>query len=154
MKRTAGDEAERAHKKLNGAAKGANGKHFLVHKHLLSGLGGGWANTPPFSGDEDRLYRWVTEPALWARIIMDNLAPKLQQRLVQLHAALHDSIDASGFVCWRTLPPLKPGVTVTLCSKGLRPVSAQLPAVSLKQHRLTSSSHFGACWVARSHVGC
>ena len=39
--------------------------HYSVNKHLLATLGGGWVNMPPFAGDEDKLYRWMAEPALW-----------------------------------------------------------------------------------------
>ena len=102
-------DEKRSHKKqqVAGSQSKSATKHLLVHKHLLAGLGGGWANAPPFSGDEDRLYRWIAEPALWARIVYGNLEPKLQQRLVQLHAALHTA-STPGFVCWRTLQPIKP----------------------------------------------
>ena len=37
--------------------------HYHVNKQILASLGGGWENTPPFSGDEDKLYRWMAEPA-------------------------------------------------------------------------------------------
>jgi hypothetical protein len=134
-------------------------KQFHVHKQLLSALGGGWANAPPFSGDEDRLYRWIAEPALWARIVMDGIEPRVQQRLVQLHAGLHDGIDASGFVCWRALPAARPAVSVRVASsarahgKTVPTVHATLPRVAIRQHQMAPSSRFGAGWEARSHAG-
>ena len=94
----------------------AKAPHYFVNKHLLASLGGGWVNMPPFSGDEDRLYRWVAEPAIWGRVVMGNLDQRTQQRLVGLHAALHDGIDASGFVLWRSFPPARRAMTVTLKS--------------------------------------
>ncbi len=103
---------------------------FSVNKRMLDGLGGSWAGVPPFSGDEDKLYRWVAEPALWGRVVMgrqsETEAARVQQRIVQHHAALHDALDASGFVLWRTLQP-----------------KTKLPA----------SSRFGPEWEMRAHEG-
>ena len=129
---------------------------FSVDKHLLASLGGKWENTPPFSGDEDRLYRWIAEPALWARVIMSDLEPRTQQRLIGLHAALHDNLDASGFVLWRALPPLHEheGLCVTLHSAALPSVPQRLalPRVTIRQGKLISSSRFGEVWNMRSYA--
>ena len=99
---------------------------LCVHKSTLDELGGGWVGVPPFSGDEDRLYRWIAEPALWARVVLGDADPAAQRRIIQHHAALHDALDASGFVLWRSLPP-----------------SEKLPA----------SSRFGPGWAVRTLVG-
>jgi hypothetical protein len=133
--------------------------HYYVNKHLLASLGGGWTNMPPFSGDEDKLYRWVAEPALWARVIMGDVEPRMQQRLIGLHAGLHDGIDASGFVLWRSFAPTRPGLTVSVqattapghCKKVTQQIT--LPSVTIRQHKLTPSSHFGEGWEMRTHVG-
>ena len=147
------DSARRPSKKANVA--GAKSTHYSVNKHLLASLGGGWTNMPPFAGDEDRLYRWMAEPALWARVIMGDLEPRTQQRLVGLHAALHDGLDASGFVLWRTMPPLREGLTVTLhtAASPIAPQRITLPRVTLRQSKLAPSSRFGAGWEVRSCAG-
>ena len=133
--------------------KAAAAKHYAVNKHLLAGLGGGWANMPPFAGDEDRLYRWIAEPALWARVVLDTCESRVQQRLVQLHAALHDGLDASGFICWRTLPPVQPPTSVTMKLPGVPAVRTQLPRVTIRQHKMTPSIRFGEGWESRSQYG-
>lgn len=138
------------------ASRQSSAPRISVDKHLLSSLGGGWDNTPPFSGDEDRLYRWMAEPALWARITMRDVDPRTQQRLVGLHAALHDTLDASGFMLWRKLEPRRTeGLTVTLGSSDRRvaPQRLTLPCVSLKQSKLVPSSRYGADWELRSFAG-
>ena len=129
--------------------------HYSVNKHLLASLGGGWINMPPFAGDEDRLYRWMAEPALWARVIMGEVEPRAQQRLIGLHAALHDGLDASGFVLWRSLPPLRPSLTITVRSTASTstPQARMLPRVSFRQSRLIPSERFGSDWEARTHPG-
>lgn len=129
--------------------------HYQVTKHFLASLGGGWTNTPPFAGDENHFYRWIAEPALWARVVLGDVEPRTQQRLIGLHAGLHDAIDASGFVLWRTFPPAKRGLFVSLktaASPG--PQRLSLPNVSIKQAKLTPSSHFAReTWACRTHVG-
>ena len=128
-------------------------KTYAITPRQLVTLGGGWEGLPPFSGDEDRLYRWLAEPALWARIVMKDLEPRMQQRLVQLHAAIHDGLDASGYVCWRTLPALQSGLRVTFKATGLGDTVAELPRVTVRQQQFTPSSRFGEGWEARSFAG-
>ena len=125
-----------------------------ISQQFLASLGGAWANTPPFCGDEDRLYRWMAEPALWARLIMGDVEPRTQQRLIGLHAALHDGLDASGFMLWRTLPPIADqGLTITLRSAACHSRhSVQLPKVTIKQAKLAPSSRFGSGWGLRSYT--
>ena len=94
---------------------------FHVTAAGLNSLGGPWVGAPAFSGSEEALYRWVAEPALWARIVMGDIeeSPRIQQRLGQLHAAMHDALDASGFILWRSFPPIDKRLTVTLRQKGV-----------------------------------
>ena len=127
---------------------------MAISQQFLASLGGAWANTPPFCGDEDRLYRWMAEPALWARLIMGDVEPRTQQRLIGLHAALHDGLDASGFMLWRTLPPIADqGITITLRSAACHSRhSVQLPKVTIKQAKLAPSSRFGSGWGLRSYT--
>ena len=145
----------RPSKKL--AAPPAKPPHYAATKHLLTSLGGGWAGMPPFSGDEDRLYRWIAEPALWARVIMGDVEPRTQQRLIGLHAGLQEGINASGFVLWRSLPPMRPPLKVTVRAavetRRINNSAVALPHVSLKQAKFAPSSHYGAGWEARSHAG-
>lgn len=150
--------APRSHKRKTPEPAEAGGPSserpvYHVNKHVLSRLGGTWEGVPPFAGDEDKLYRWISEPALWARLVMGDLDAGEQRRLVQLHAALHDGLDASGFVLWRSLPAFKPTASVTLRTNGLPDRRVELPRVAVKQHVLTPSSHFGDGWEARSHEG-
>lgn len=152
------DGAPRSHKRkpVTPAPAGAASSEspvYHVNKHVLARLGGAWEGVPPFAGDEDKLYRWVSEPALWARLVMGDLDARQQQRLVQLHAALHDGLDASGFVLWRALPALRPAAAITLRTNGLPDRRTELPRVALKQAKLAPSSRFGAGWEARSHEG-
>ena len=151
-KRAAADEDARPCKKHKHADERKRAS-FSVTPRQLAGLGGAWEGVPPFSGDEDRLYRWLAEPALWARLIMHDLEPRTQQRLVQLHAGIHDGIDASGYVCWRTLPAVQPAMRVTLQAAGLRGASAAMPRVTIRQQHFLPSSRFGEGWEARSFAG-
>lgn len=139
----------------NKRKKGSAGPPALaITKKLLEGMGGPWEGLPPFSGDEDKLYRWVAEPALWGRVIFDKMDHRTQQRLVQLHAALHDGMDASGFVLWRTMPPLvQEGLALTMRHGNVAPFRRQLPKVTLKQAKFPPSSRFGDEWEMRSHAG-
>jgi len=131
----------------------AERKTYSVTPRQLVMLGGAWEGVPPFAGDEDRLYRWLAEPALWARLVMNDLEPRMQQRLVQLHAGVHDGLDASGCVCWRTRPALQPGLRVTLRASGVPGMSAELPRVTFRQQQFIMSSRFAEGWEARSFAG-
>ena len=149
----AAEEEEDARPAKSRKTKEPSKASYAVTPRQLVMLGGFWEGVPPFNGDEDRLYRWLAEPALWARLVMNDLEPRVQQRIVQLHAGIHDGLDASGFVCWRTLPPLQPGVRVSLRAYGLKGTSVDLPRVTIKQLQFLPSSRFGEGWEARSFAG-
>ena len=95
--------------------------------------------------EHSQLYRWISEPALWARLVLDDLdrANRAQARLGQLHALLHDALDASGFILWRSFPALRSGMAVTLKQLGREPNRIELARVSIKQadmhHALSST---------------
>jgi len=44
-----------------------------VPKSGLEALGGEWANLAPFAGDENALYEWISDPALWAQVVLGDL---------------------------------------------------------------------------------
>ena len=130
---------------------------YTLNNKIFQTLGGRWENLPPFVGDESKLYRWIAEPALWGRIIMgENCEPRAQQRIVGLHAALHDGLDASGFVLWRTFHPLQKPCSLTVRSAGesrIPDTRLQLPSVTIRQQKLQRSSRFGEGWEMRTHAG-
>ena len=70
---------------------------YDIGTQSLKQMGGGWCTAEPYVGDEEGFYRWIAEPTLWAKV----LAP-IEARLRQLHVALHEALDASGFVLWRS----------------------------------------------------
>lgn len=132
---------------------------YTVNNTIFRTLGNRWENLPPFVGDEDKLYRWIAEPALWGRIIMGGEGGhemRTTQRIVGLHAALHDGLDASGFVLWRTFHPKRQPLSVTVKSSQeirIPTQRMQLPNVTIRQQKLQPSSRFGEGWEIRSHVG-
>ena len=97
------------------------------------------------------------QPASGA-VVMGNLDQRTQQRLVDLHAALHDGIDASGFVLWRSFPPARRAMTVTLKSTTAadRRVPPHLrlalpPCPPPGEAR--AGSRFGEGWECHTHAG-
>ena len=124
----AAEEEEDARPAKSRKTKEPSKASYAVTPRQLVMLGGFWEGVPPFNGDEDRRYRWLAEPALWARLVMNDLEPRVQQRIVQLHAGIHDGLDASG-------------------------LSVDLPRVTIKQLQFLPSSHFGEGWEARSFAG-
>ena len=128
---------------------------FDVSKKVLKKLG--WPeDIEPFSGNEDDMYRWVTEPELWASVLMGDVEARARRRFAQLHSGLHEEMHASGFVLWRVLPPLPQPFYITVRhskSPQLPTRRVAYPAVTLKRHRLVASSHFKDGWEMRSHVG-
>ena len=64
-------------------------KMYNIPPSGLTSLGGGWAGVPAFSGNEEQFYRWVSEPALWSRLVLTGLGGRTQHRLSQHHAAMH-----------------------------------------------------------------
>ena len=123
----------------------ASSHTYNVSTSGLAKLGGGWSGAPPYVGGEEGLYRWIAEPTLWARV----LAP-VEQRLRQLHVALHDALDASGFVLWRAFPPLHARLTVVLRQASVPPSRLELQRVTIRQAKLQPSSRFGPDWEMRS----
>jgi len=128
---------------------------FKVDRDVLASLA--WEGASTLAGDEDELYRWLTEPELWVQhVLMRDVEARVRRRLVQLHSSLHEEMHASGFVLWRALPARHPGLTLTLTNSKTPQLPArrvQLPAVTFRQHRLTPSTHFNDGWVLRSHMG-
>ena len=127
---------------------------FQVDRDFLVSLA--WEGVPTLAGGEDDLYRWITEPELWARVLMGDVEARVRRRIVQLHAGLLEEMHASGFVLWRALPPRRPGLAITVRnskSPQLPVRRVELPAVTFRQHRLTPSTHFCDGWVLRSHMG-
>ena len=128
--------------------------HYEVNRHVLASLG--WEGVEPLSGDEDELYRWITEPEQWAHLLMSDVDARVRRRLVQLHSSLLEEMHAHGFVLWRSLPALLPGLQITIRhskSPQLPVRRFELPAVRFRRDRLTPSSHFDDNWVLRSHHG-
>lgn len=127
--------------------------HFNVDKSTLKKLG--W-DVPTFEGSEDDLYRWITEPELWASVVMGDVDTRVRRRLEQLHSGLHEEMHASGFVLWRTLPPIAMPFAITLRHSKHPQMPTrrfEFPAVTFKRDRLVPSSHYTDGWEMRMHEG-
>ena len=120
-------------------------KMYQIPKRGMAGFGGAWAGVPPFSGTEEQFYRWVSEPALWARLVLNGLEGRTQHRLSQHHAAMHDALDASGFVLWRTFPRRR-ACTLYLKQLGMPLNELPLQRVGFRQNKLQPSLRFGEGW--------
>ena len=132
-------------------------REFNVDRDVLASLGKEWDGVETLAGDEDELYRWITEPDLWVQhVLMRDVEVRVRRRLFQLHSSLHEEMHASGFVLWRALPARLPGLTLTVRNSKtpqLPERRVQLPAVTFRQNRINPSSHFHDGWVLRSHEG-
>ena len=130
-------------------------REFNVDRDVLASLA--WDGVETLAGDEDELYRWITEPDLWVQhVLMRDVEVRVRRRLFQLHSSLHEEMHASGFVLWRALPARLPGLTLTVRNSKtpqLPERRVQLPAVTFRQNRINPSSHFHDGWVLRSHEG-
>mmetsp|Transcript_58818 Transcript_58818/g.161426 ORF Transcript_58818/g.161426 Transcript_58818/m.161426 type:complete len:366 (+) Transcript_58818:110-1207(+) len=124
---------------------------YTITARGLATLGGPWVGVPPFSGNEEQFYRWVSEPALWARVVLTGLEGRTQYRLSQHHAAMHDALDASGFVLWRSFPGKRP-LTVALKQAGMPRQTHTLPCVTTRQAKLPPSSRFCSEWESHTFV--
>ena len=51
----------------------ARRRHFHIPKAGLEALGGEWARQAPFEGHENALYEWISDPALWARVVLSDI---------------------------------------------------------------------------------
>ena len=72
-KRNRRDEGGSTPKEGHSKKKGAEKKHFRVPKAGLEALGGEWASLDPFEGNENELYEWISDPALWARVVLGDI---------------------------------------------------------------------------------
>lgn len=130
-------------------------REFKVDRDVLASLA--WDGVDTLAGDEDELYRWLTEPELWVQhVLMRDVEVRVRRRLFQLHSSLHEEMHASGFVLWRALPARLPGLTLTVRNSKtpqLPERRVELPAVTFRQNRITPSTHFHDGWVLRSHMG-
>ena len=127
--------------------------HYTVDESTLKKLG--W-DVQGFEGSEDDLYRWITEPALWGNVVMGDVDARVRRRLEQLHSSLHEEMHASGFVLWRTLPPIATPFAITLRHSKHPQMPTrrfEYPAVTFKRDRLVPSSHYTDGWEMRMHVG-
>ena len=80
-------------------------REFNVDRDVLASLA--WDGVETLAGDEDELYRWITEPEQWAHLLMSDVDARVRRRLVQLHSSLLEEMHAHGFVLWRSLPALR-----------------------------------------------
>ena len=58
---------------------------FAITAKTLKALGAGWKTVDPFAGDEDELYKWVSEPSLWWRFLIPDVDDRARRRFIQLH---------------------------------------------------------------------
>ena len=58
---------------------------FAITAKTLKALGAGWKTVDPFAGDEDELYKWVSEPSLWWRSLIPDIDDRARRRFIQLH---------------------------------------------------------------------
>ena len=58
---------------------------FAITAKTLKALGAGWKSVDPFAGDEDELYKWVSEPSLWWRSLIPDVDDRARRRFIQLH---------------------------------------------------------------------
>ena len=48
---------------------------FQVDRGILASLA--WDGVPTLAGDEDDIYRWITEPDLWASVLMGDVEARV-----------------------------------------------------------------------------
>eukprot|EP00962_Isochrysis_galbana_P041415 scaffold15214_cov129-Isochrysis_galbana.AAC.2 len=76
------------------ATEPGSSRRFRVPHSGLEALGGEWAKLAPFEGDENELYGWISDPALWARVVLAGLdAPCGAERPSRQASAALDGDD-------------------------------------------------------------
>ena len=78
---------------------------FAITAKTLKALGAGWKTVDPFAGDEDELYKWVSEPSLWWRFLIPDVDDRARRRFIQLHDTMLQARRAARLP---PAPPLQP----------------------------------------------
>ena len=113
---------------------------FAITAKTLKALGAGWKSVDPFAGDEDELYKWVSEPSLWWRFLIPDVDDRARRRFIQLHDTMLQARRAARLP---PAPPSQPPSRRAPRAAPSRPLAAPPPSPRRRRRPLTPPAPLG-----------